>query len=1037
MTSQSRPGSSRPSLTLPPGLSPLSITGYNPLLGLDQFHKPQATPSSTLSPKRPKSGQSTSPRKLGPGSTPPLHPTSPARVPPGLTLPASPSIVPAGGWTSPVQQTSSGKGGLRWGSRWGKSRSPGHGSGPPSVQPTDPSRSCSTGWGSPLVHSSSPSRNWEGSGGTPVAQSSSPSQHWIAAGSDSGVPSSSPSRVWGGAATPPVQSSAPSFLKGWLQKQRGHSVVEEQAMEAFRLQLALEAGQLGPSSPCILDQQLHAKPHHQPILFVDDSLAPNLQLPSKPRRHPQAPQMIAAAHAATAPAAGGSCYPYSDDSDQGKPPYPSHGSQGVASPQERADSICDGAESISSSPDATPMRFMKQLMSHGKGMTHASEHAAPAQEADMASKRSTTAGRSGLLRQASRDHSASSSQHMRVAGPSHGADSRFAAMKSLTRSAMSPRHAVSLDSPATLAATRRRGTLAHNHHPSHDPATHAQAPVGGSFDFGTHSLSPASSFGGSAGGSFTEGRPGSPRASLSHLVSAPVAGGFADALAAAAPLEDSELLSLRSIASPTAPLLAVGDSSSAEHHGGAAAGTPVCDTDSHDLSFGLTASHSMTDSSGSQAAGRARQPCHPQGHSSANPPGSANHQHGETGSVMVNLPVALSVGASKQLQQVPLSQDSLDFSLDSVYTPGLATEASDSQQLLHSAGPTSSSLVPDEQPELQHNGSSSASVLEDEQTMSQNVLVPPTVTDRPQQQLDRSSASPDSSHRLDRHDHESLLEQQDRQLSQDLMPAVSSVSHRTPDPLAEQPDQPLLGPLDDTSAALPEDQQQPLLSMSEPMHLRDNVLMAMSKGEGTAAPLLPVAKGNSDATPPPVLPVAIGNANGTAPLLLLNTVGNPDGTAPPLLPVALGSADAHNGGGCPGERQQGVARVLSKLPSLQSMTQRLRSHSQRVLQPMTQQHLGRPATVDEAEEVQKSHASMQHDTDAHVVVFVHGFRGSARDLGAVRSHMQLAQPELDFLMSKSNQDKTADGLQVMGHRLAQEVVHYLQVGGGPLPSGTA
>ena len=41
--------------------------------------------------------------------------------------------------------------------------------------------------------------------------------------------------------------------------------------------------------------------------------------------------------------------------------------------------------------------------------------------------------------------------------------------------------------------------------------------------------------------------------------------------------------------------------------------------------------------------------------------------------------------------------------------------------------------------------------------------------------------------------------------------------------------------------------------------------------------------------------------------------------------------------------------------------------------------------------------------------------------------MQLAQPELDFLMSKSNQDKTADGLEVMGGRLAQEVVHYLQV----------
>lgn len=54
-------------------------------------------------------------------------------------------------------------------------------------------------------------------------------------------------------------------------------------------------------------------------------------------------------------------------------------------------------------------------------------------------------------------------------------------------------------------------------------------------------------------------------------------------------------------------------------------------------------------------------------------------------------------------------------------------------------------------------------------------------------------------------------------------------------------------------------------------------------------------------------------------------------------------------------------------------------------------------------------------------------QGSARDLGGVRSHMQLAQPHLDFLMSKSNQDKTADGLQVMGHRLAQEVMQYLQV----------
>lgn len=41
--------------------------------------------------------------------------------------------------------------------------------------------------------------------------------------------------------------------------------------------------------------------------------------------------------------------------------------------------------------------------------------------------------------------------------------------------------------------------------------------------------------------------------------------------------------------------------------------------------------------------------------------------------------------------------------------------------------------------------------------------------------------------------------------------------------------------------------------------------------------------------------------------------------------------------------------------------------------------------------------------------------------------MQLAQPELDFLMSKANQERTSDGFQAMGHRLAAEVAQYLHV----------
>lgn len=89
---------------------------------------------------------------------------------------------------------------------------------------------------------------------------------------------------------------------------------------------------------------------------------------------------------------------------------------------------------------------------------------------------------------------------------------------------------------------------------------------------------------------------------------------------------------------------------------------------------------------------------------------------------------------------------------------------------------------------------------------------------------------------------------------------------------------------------------------------------------------------------------------------------------------------------------QGVARVLSKLPTLQSMTQRLRSHSQRVLQPVAHQQLGHPATLDKAEEESMSCEPMQPDTDAHVVVFVHGFRVRITSgLGLVSSAMPCSQ----------------------------------------------
>lgn len=707
-------------------------------------------------------------------------------------------------------------------------------------------------------------------------------------------------------------------------------------MQAFRLQLALEAGQFGSSGPCILDQRLHAKPHHQPILFVDDTQAPNLQLPAKPTSHLPSHGQIAASHAAAA----GASYPGSDESDQEDPPGTAQGvPRGVGRPAGKPSSSYDEAESISSSPRATPLRLMQQLMSHGRGLSHTSKHAGTGHEAESPSE-------AVLLRQASSNSSASSSSHMRVAGPSHGSDSRFAAMKSLTRSAISPRHATSLDSPANLAATRHRCTLAHHHQASQIPGTHAQSPAGCNFDLDVSSLSPASSFGGSAASSFTGGHQQRPRASLTHLVSAPVAGSFADALAAAASFGDSAL-SPASAASPTAPLLAAAalDSSAAE--GGddlsAVAATTACGSGANDTSCVQTASHSMTDSTVVQAVGKAQHVLHtpqgtsrdalqgtsqdaPQGSSQEAPhQSSANTRH--AGAAVVDVPVALPDGASKQLEQLPLSQDSLEFSLDSAFTPAMAAEeeASGSQQLLlQSTGHTSTSSPGDEQAWLQHPDGPSASLLEDRQAMPQDALTSSLVIDRPQQQplqqLGHCAASLQSSQLLDQHDPGSSSDQQDQQLPHHLMPAVSSAS-QNPEQSADQLEQQVLLQLNETPSPLSQGEMQPLLSLLDPEPLRAVGLLSTGNGDGADPPTLPVPSGNADGTSlPPVLPITRGNADdGTVPSLLPITAGNAEGTNlpllpitasnaeganPPSLPVTTGSPDAHKSGGGPGERQQ-------------------------------------------------------------------------------------------------------------------------------------
>ena len=491
-------------------------------------------------------------------------------------------------------------------------------------------------------------------------------------------------------------------------------------LQTFRLQLALEAGHLGASGPCILDQRLHTKPHHQPILFVDDSLAPNLQLPAKSNSHFASPGQIPASHVATA----GLSHSFSHELRQQASGLALHGSPGGEGCPKKPPSSCDEAESISSSPRAHPLRFVQQLMSHGKGRSHPPKHQASAAEADLASVSSREAEESELLRQASNDSNASSSSHMRVAGPSHGSGSRFEAMKSLSRSAMSPRHAVSLDSPAKLAAMRRWGTIAHKHQPQGsnqvlDP--HAQSPASYSFDLGISSLTPASSFGDSPSSSFARDRHS---AGLAHLVSAPVVGSrqgsFQAAFDAATAFGDLAL-SADSITSPTDPLLtaAAVDSNFAEDASTDATAIDV----PKPVTEALAGPHTDSDTPGTaaalQPAGRAQHADrHAQGAvSSVSQPGA------DAESVMVKLPSALHE-VSRQLEQLPLSQDSLDFSLDPANVIALAE--SDSQQLLQPVEATSSAVPEDEQTLLQLMGENSSATFQDEQAVQQRLSGMPT-----------------------------------------------------------------------------------------------------------------------------------------------------------------------------------------------------------------------------------------------------------------------------------------------------------------------
>ncbi len=456
----------------------------------------------------------------------------------------------------------------------------------------------------------------------------------------------------------------------------------------------------------MLDERLHVKPHHQPILFVDDSMAPNLQLPPKVQAQIAPTYQIAASHATTAHG-----QPCGAESEQESPPR-----GGFRTPQNKSAVSLDEAESISSSPRSSPLRLMQRLMSHSKGPafshSHAGKHAAAAKAADSRGNSATLteAADSSFVRQGSSD---SSSSRLHAAGPSHGSDSRFAAMKSLTR------HAISLDSPTKLETCRRRGTLVPRKALAAGRSLESgldQVPAGYDFDLGIN-LSPASSAGGSAASSFTDAHVASGATGLLHLHSAPVLSSREASITQAvaeqhlAALHGSHL-SEAMAESPTAALLG-----GTQQLGSTAEQAVASNTDhalAERMSQGDAAIRLEHSNSGANLASAAslQDPSRPNGsfldatppigvlndwfhpatsasepsHSLDKPVASAGITH----TAAAGAAISISHNAAADALMLPLSQDSLDFSL---VEPGSFLDAQDSedQQLLGPSAAMSSS----------------------------------------------------------------------------------------------------------------------------------------------------------------------------------------------------------------------------------------------------------------------------------------------------------------------------------------------------------
>ena len=577
----------------------------------------------------------------------------------------------------------------------------------------------------------------------------------------------------------------------------------------------------------MLDERLHLKPHHQPILFVDDSQAPNLQLVHKPMGQPTSADQIAASHAVTA---GGAAY--IGGSGQESP----HG-YGFRNPQGKSAVSLDEAESISSSPRASPLRMMQRLISHSKGHTfgHAAKQAATAKAVDSRDTSMSEAGVKALLyeRQGS---SSSNSSRLHAAGPSHGSDSRFAAMKSLTR------HAISLDSPTKLETCRRRGTLIPRKALAAGRSLESgldQVPAGYDFDLGSN-LSLTSSAEGSAASSFTDAQTSLVSPGLLHLHSAPVItsreasitqamadqylGAFGDGAptmtnprdsSTAALLFDPHQLAIspeQAIASNAEYVAASLLDVSKAQNGQAQPGDSVNIVNAAFLQSGSSQQHSLQD---------AVLPCSKSEENLQHI--TSDSQAGHSAETCVAA-IGGSDHAPRDAQMLPLSQDSLVFSL---LDPDSFVEAqiSEEQQLLDPAVGDSSSAQTEDHQLLEQPAGAFLSAQVDQQLPDESADMAPLIQE--DQQL------------LEQPAHSSSSAQEDQQLpEQPVLSSLQQADHQTCEPAAEvssaQEDQQSLTPGCASSSAQEEQQQ---LLQQLPIEASHFDVIASSQSLGNVWPI--------------------------------------------------------------------------------------------------------------------------------------------------------------------------------------------------------